>query len=357
MYNFDNQKPQTITSKKLNRGWIPISLQFNPGQPTLVSFNNGCTTDSMCINCHNPPCAKFRIEEITPVNLEAFPADKNYDVCACGAISTSVDGMAVSIDNNLCVLCGVCSSRCPMGAIYLIPNYGAVVNRTPNEAFIDSSSIDIEYQKLVFDSFEKLPFSGSSMVETDDIVIFCFDRMEKIWTVVGDRFPNFFSRNLLIGSGIGSSIGRKGNNHMRMDIILSFMDNGNGIAEVEFGQESILNAPRDILDSLAVMTSRYNWVKNDTKAIIVSDVLPNKRSEYWRIIQDISNIVDVKISTITIFTLMILNWFRIKISEHEIDLLYADVNTKSYRKEILQPLLGRELNLCSDPNAHIDISK
>ncbi|WP_244113879.1 hypothetical protein [Burkholderia cepacia] len=91
------------------------------------------------------------------------------------------------------------------------------------------------------------------------------------------------ARNLLIGAGVGASMGRKGNNHMRMDLILSRPGVQHGVAEVEFGQEAVLDAPRDTMDALAVLASRYGWDLKSTTAIIVTDVLPNRRSEYWHI--------------------------------------------------------------------------
>jgi hypothetical protein len=112
------------------------------------------------------------------------------------------------------------------------------------------------------------------------------------------------------------------------------------------------------MDALAILISRYNWSLNLTTAIIISDLLPNRRSEYWHIIKDIKNVLDVKVQTVSIFSLMLYNWSRKKAStDLENNVFYIDKDTESYRK-IIEMIFDRPLNLdIKDLRPHIEIAK
>lgn len=432
-----DQNRKNNFGKVLADGWKPVKLHFSPGEKTLVEFDNGKKAFSSCIGCYDTPCMNFSEAEVIPSNFSNFPADKNTDVCATGAISLQSGYMPPAIDSNKCILCGVCAIRCPVGAISINPSIGAIIESSSNEAFEgppiciinggdeafnfmaygqkhpntikyleentlriinnpmlskemrDEAAAHLKYirstperedalimsinadmkkhqnrietfnkkKELTRNAFINIISEGSFLFEDDSIVDDIFLKLKKISRIIGDRFPNILSRNLLLGAGINASTGRKGGNFMRMDIILAPPGvQKNGVVEVEFGQEAVLDAPRDILDALAVLISRYEWSVSSTSAIIISDVLPNRRSEYWHIIQDISNVVNVKIGTLTIFALMLCIWNRKTLNLNE-SVFYADRNTDSYRSQVLEPIIGRVLNLGYSPKPQIDIAK
>lgn len=357
MSNVLRQRANTGRGKTLTDGWAPIGIHFSSGQQTSIQFDNGKFASASCLRCHDTPCATFSNDDLIPSNFDRFPADRNLDVCAAGAISKPDGGGTPAIDGERCILCGVCSSRCPVGAIRLVAGLGAVIDDAPNDAFQEITTPD--QLKILSDrqSFEGLPSDGSQLIESDAIVDEIFGRLQRAWTRMGDRFPNMLARNLLIGTGLGATAGRKGNNHMRMDLILSPPGLDHGVAEVEFGQEAVLDAPRDMMDALAVLVSRYGWTLEATTAIIISDVLPNRRSEYWHIIQDIANVFGVQIGTVTIFSLMLYNWNRWSLDLTDGQLFYADRDTDSYRSEVLEIVIGRALHLGKSPRPQIDIAK
>lgn len=357
MSNVLRQRPSTGRGKKLADGWKPVSLHFTPRQQTSVRFANGKEAFGSCLRCLDTPCATFSDDEVIPSNFEQFPADRNSEVCAAGAIIKADGGGAPTINGERCILCGVCSSRCPVGAIRLVPGQGAIIDDAPNEAFVEIAQPDLKQIDAIRHLFEGLHKEGPQLIESDAIVDEVFSRLGRAWTRVGDRFPNMLARNLLIGAGVGAAVGRKGNNHMRMDIILSPPGVERGVAEVEFGQDAVLDAPRDIMDALAVLVSRYEWSLDSTTALVVSDVLPNRRSEYWHIIQDIENVFGVQIGTVTIFALMLFNWNRWILDLSEAQVFFADRETDSYRTEVLEIIIGRALHLGTAPRPQIDIAK
>ena len=340
----------------LSDGQVPKKLTYAQGKPSIITFKDGLQFESSCLRCVETPCALFSDDEVVPSNLTGFPVDKNLDVCAANAITIdSAVGVPI-INEELCFLCGVCSSRCPSGAISLLPGFGARVNDSLGNIFIESSMADqskVAHTRSLFVGIKK---DGLSLIESDQLITDIFRRLAIAWRAAGDRFPNLLARNLLIGAGINASVARKGNNHMRMDILLS-LNGGGGVAEVEFGQDAVLDAPRDILDALAILISRYGWDSKNINALIISDVLPNRRSEYWHIIQDINNVLNVKVGTLTILTLMMANWFHISLDVSNCETFYIDRDVDSYRKKILEPFIGRIVNLESATHPQVDVVK
>jgi Fe-S-cluster-containing hydrogenase component 2 len=357
MSNILHQRDNAVCNKTLAVGFVPVSLTYAPGEQTSVQFSNGVKAKASCLRCIDAPCIRFSNFEVIPENFRGFPADQNPEICAAGAISQPEGGGAPSIDGDRCLFCGVCSSRCPVGAIRLIEGKGAVVDDSPNEAFVEEANVTQTKNIADQDAFYGLPAVGAQLIESDTLVDDVFDRLQTAWKRVGDRFPNLLARNLLIGAGVSASLGRKGNNHMRMDLILSPPGVERGVAEVEFGQDATLDTPRDILDAMAVLTSRYGWELNTTVAIIITDVLPNRRSEYWHIIQDINNVFQIRVGTVTILALMLFNWNRWTLKIGEEQPFYADRNTASYRTEVLELLIGRVLHLGTAPRPQVDIAK
>ena len=113
-----------------------------------------------------------------------------------------------------------------------------------------------------------------------------------------------------------------------------------GTAEVEFGFEGILDAPRNLLDSVAVLCNRYGAKKKALVCLVVASALPNQRSEYWQLIRDIADVLDLRIGTVTWASLMVLVWERRQLKLSPNNELYADTTTFSIRKQI-ESLLGR----------------
>jgi len=132
---------------------------------------------------------------------------------------------------------------------------------------------------------------------------------------------------------------------MRMDIIQQTSDGHSGMVEVEFGDVAVLNAPRDILDDVAVMVARHGWTHGKFLTIIVTDIIPNRRSEYWRIIADIREVTQVRVLTMSVLALMLAIWRQLKLTRGICDLFYADEKTKSYLEDVMTRALGFKPNL------------
>lgn len=338
--------------KTLRLGLVPVGVELSPGRTAVVTFSDGSTSESSCLRCESAACMSYVETEVVSASLVDFPADRNPSVCPANAI-TRESGAAPLINAEACILCGICASRCPVGAIRMIPH--AVVDDTKREAFPETENL-AESQATV-SVFNGLTKTGGILEETDAIVDDLQKRLLTAWGRIGDRFPDHLARNLLIAAGAGAAMRRRGDNAVRMDIALGAPWPNFGCAEAEFGDVAVLDAPRDLLDDVAVCVGRYGIDKSFITAMVVTDVLPNRRAEYWRILQDIKIVLDVKIATVTVLALCLLVWRREKISSLPINLFHVDVDTESYRTEVLDRLIGRKINLGPELRSSVEVAK
>jgi Fe-S-cluster-containing hydrogenase component 2 len=349
---FSRNNAGRVTLKTLRLGLIPVAVEVSPGHAAVVTFSDGSKSKSTCLRCETASCMTFADTEVVSASLANFPADRNSTVCPANAI-TRENGSAPVIASDACMLCGVCASRCPVGAIRMAPH--AVIEDTQVEVFPETESLAEALATIsVFNGVSK---TGEFLVETDVIVDELSTRLNFAWRSVGDRFPDHLARNLLIAAGAGAAMRRKGDNAARMDIALGPPWPAFGCAEAEFGDVAVLDAPRDLMDDVAVCVGRHGKDKGSMVAMVITDVLPNRRSEYWRILQDIKTVLDVKISTVTVLALCLLVWRRKKISSLPIDLFHVDVDTESYRTEVLDRLIGGKINLGPELRSSVEVAK
>lgn len=349
---FSVEKGASEPRKKLRSGLVPTALEFSPGKSALIRFSDGSEAEATCLRCPGSPCMLFNEKEIVSASLPDFPADKNPSVCPSGAITRSNGGPPV-IDSDSCMLCGVCASRCPVGAIKMVPY--ACINDATNPA-LTSTENDAEADAAL-EALSGIPRKGAFLTESDEVADELIYRLTSAWSKSGDRFPDHLARSLLVAAGCGAAMRRKGDVFARMDIVLGAPCPEFGCAEAEFGDVAVLDAPRDLLDDLAVSVGRHSKNLKKIAALVVTDVLPNRRSEYWRIVQDIKNVLGVKIGTVTVLSLCLLVWNNRKMSELPPDLFHVDIDTPSYRAAVLEKIAGRKLKIGSDARPHVEVAK
>ncbi len=338
-------------SKKLRNGLFPTVVNVGPARAGRVQFSDGSTTEATCLRCPSTPCMSFSDTEVVSASLPEFPADRNPAVCPTGAITKTAAG-APSVDPDACMFCGVCASRCPVGAIHLAPY--AVVNDQPHPDFPETR--DHSETAASFALFSSAARIGVFLIESDEVVDLLRIKMERAWKINGDRFPDHLARNLLIASGVGAAMRRKGDVFARMDLVLGAPWPTYGCVEAEFGDVAVLDAPRDLLDDVAVSVGRLGK-STPLVALVITDVLPNRRSEYWRIVQDIRKVVGLSIGTVTVLALCIAVWTGRRIRDLPANFFYVDIETPSYRSAVLEPLLGRPLRIGLAPRPSVDIAK
>ncbi|HDR7314285.1 4Fe-4S binding protein [Heyndrickxia sporothermodurans] len=351
------QKELIIKPKLFCPSSPPKKIIYKQNQPANIIFENGEGINGSCLHCPDTPCLKYQEEELKNTSFPLFPQDTSLNVCPTEAITLDVVSGSPTVDPDRCIACGLCASRCPSGAIYFetierpislsrkIKETVATVNTAPNKYVreVEQQSQEetlkiIESNKLLLES---LPKEGAFIEESDEVFKQVYNKI--IHIKVDSQFPNILTRNLLIQLGISCSIRRKGDVNLRMDGVLGHPGISAGVLEVELAPIGILDSPRNMLDNIAVLNSRYGNEPKTLTPLVVSMSLPNSRTEYYRVINDINKVLDIKINTLTIAALFILVWNN-KLIDFSTTDFYVDSEQLSIRENMIN-IVGRELNL------------
>lgn len=105
---------------------------------------------------------------------------------------------------------------------------------------------------------------------------------------------------------------RIGDNNERFDAFIEFCEY-DSVVEIEIPSTAILDAPRNLLDDYAIMLSRNKMTKKPIIPLVICWDLPNKRSDYWNVIQDIRKVLNLQIKTISIPALALHYWSKTKL--------------------------------------------
>lgn len=352
MYNILKQKINKTNPLSINNLNLIDKIKVIPNKPTTIYFNDGSTIISSCLKCPNTPCCNFSKSEL---NLKALPDcayNTTNNTCPANAISIDKDTGIPNIDSNKCIGCGICAFRCPTKAIY-IKNGSAIINSDVSE------NDKAHYTTVNFDEFNdtlnvinKLKNEGTLVFESDLIMSKIYKDISNL-NKMDSNLPNLLVRNILLTLGTIYNSSKIGDNNFRMDGLLR-NHSQLGVCEIEFGSD-LLNSPRNILDDIAVISSRYSNNHHTLYPLIISLEFPNTRSEYWRVIQDIKQVLNIKINSISLGALLLLLWNLQKIDILAYD-FYADCHNLTIR-EVMKSILNRNINLSIGCNSILEVNK
>jgi Fe-S-cluster-containing hydrogenase component 2 len=280
---------------------------FGDDQPAQIRFADGATSTGVCIRCPDAPCLQYRDVELTIAGLPAFPGDADSRVCPTDAITWPTGAPTPTVDPDACIGCGLCVRRCPVGAIHLSSGT-ATLAAEAGGPWKEADKPDDARTRELADAFHRLPRNGACATATE----VGLQRMHNSLAAVKDKqdtqFPNHLARNLLIATGHPCAMRRRGDVNVRMDLLVGIEEGAAAVGEVEADPSAMIDTPRNILDDAAVMLARYGADRAKIGAVIVGFGLPNQRSEYWQIIEDIAAVTGLKINTLTIGAMIMAVW-------------------------------------------------
>lgn len=311
------------------------SLTFNPEKETDIQFQNGKKIKSGCVNCINPQCMSLRDEDIECAEFPDIAHDMSKYLCPVNAIKSGAK--AIVIDEKKCIGCGLCVASCPVGAIYLQGGKAKVSHADKKD--LDTFAVDtagIQKQNRFLTENNSPDKSGMIQKESERIIGKICDEIKRM----SQEEQNILARNLLIKLGNHATLARQGNVYMRMDGSYSNKKQF-GVVEIETGAD-MLDVSRAILDDVAVVNVRYGVDKNKNHPLAIVLSLPNKRTDYWQVLKDIRDIIEMPIGTITFGALLILLWNNKEV--HDFDQFYIDVDNSSIRSSVVS-LVGRSVNI------------
>lgn len=306
------------------------SIFHRPGEPSTYEAH-GRIYRASCLGCLSPGCMRFAPDELKLFNdrLNEFPADVDDSVCPLNAIIWERGERTPSIVEERCINCGICARRCLMGAIYSNGETAVIHSGEPEVVFSSLSHENFKTHNIQLETLSVSIHAGRFVVPSETAIANLYTRLSVQPTEA--QFPNLIVRNLFLVHGNQCIIRRRGDVYFRIDSIVADPTTI-GIIEIEFQKDS-LESPRAILDDIAVLSSRYGIRKEELKPFIVSLEFPNVRTEYWRVLKDIKDVLGIRIHSLSLGALCLLAWSFKKIPIGAMD-FYADIHKPSIRADI-----------------------
>lgn len=268
-----------------------------------------------CMSCSEHYCMTYTESEIFNEDFAEFPKNGSKRVCPTDAISFDNENGLAKINESQCIVCGLCLYRCPFSAIQLSVKHSSCTINGRNNNCVECS--DVEQRQYIARLIR-----ATKHIEFDNIPISFSENYKSNLSKSSRKFPDLSEivvRNTLVNSKIRCQTNASGNNHIRIEF-LSKVDGTILMGESEVscietsrGRDT-LSVNRRILDNLAVLIGRYGFDKSNIIPISIINGLPNKRTDYYEVVEDINKILNVKIFTLTYHILFVLNLFSISFS-------------------------------------------
>lgn len=308
--------------------------------PAIIHLSNGAKALGSCLRCPLPRCQFYAPYELVNDYFREFPADTSAKVCPTDALQPDANTGVPVVVLDRCICCGLCVARCPVNAVTLSKE-GAQVNDSENEFFLMTGSpVNGALVKTVTEQYQSAPIAGQ--IADAEFLAHVYGRIIDAAARSYLRVPTLLVRNLMLMLDVPFHIRRLGDTNMRIDSVFRSYNDRLGVAEIEYSDGAILDAPRDILDDCAVLHARYRIPVDTIDPLVVSLRFPNKRSEYWQVIKDISSILGVRIGSVTVGALVALMWANQKLGQHIWQEFYADADAPTI-EPVLRNLLTRDL--------------
>lgn len=268
-------------------------------QPVFVNLGNTVKGRGTCLGCRDAPCMALSDGDMElPEVLREFPGNPSREVCPTRAIDWDNADEFVRIDSEACIGCGLCVARCPYGAISLTGD---------GVALVESNDPDGMTVPAADDSGQTEHPSSPTVGWIGPMDIPVVGQMPATIARMYSNVAVRFIRNLIIQCGVQCRTRRTGDTNIRMDGVLATADGSLGVLEIEFGN-GVLEAPRALLEDLAVLRGRYGiQLDNNTPVSVVAE-LPNTRSEYFQVINDIEKVLSLRCRTVTVGALLAVFW-------------------------------------------------
>lgn len=323
--------------RALTRAVLPVHVSMAAVEGgTTIEYSDGAREAPACLRCPDAPCLRYQPDELQPEGLPSFPSDGDLSVCPTGAFGWPIDvGVGPVVMPDLCIGCGLCIDRCPVGAIQLGTDGTARVLDDDTPTLKCTKSADALHARV---AFERAARSARMAVASDTGLERLAQRISSTGMAGGPKFPNLLTRNLLAGLGWRVAMRRSGDTNIRMDL-LAQRASSLCVTEVEFS-DAVIDAPRNVLDGIAVLRARYRIPEGALVGLVVAGALPNQRSEYWHVISDIEKALGVRVHTATAAALVLLLWEGRTLEK----LPFAALGQSSIRGDI-EENIGHTLNL------------
>lgn len=286
-------------------------IQIFPEQPAKWITNNKLEFKSHCVACISRSCMEYKPTEIkdSEVLSEEFGVrgSLTYKTCVVDAISFDDITNTAVINEETCFACGVCVERCPVKAIYLTSTTAKVNIEIRKNTTIKLSSLDFYDQFL--SNIRKARVVGYHQIPNQENLSILMERLKTLIEGKTKKIDiNLFARNLLRSQGYLAISYLQGIQYSTIDVIARNKQGNQETLVVEVETTNAIETPRILLVALAIMVERHQLNDKNAKLLSLGFVFPNNREEFWNVLEDIKNVLDLDILFITIPSLIVLLW-------------------------------------------------
>lgn len=326
-----------LSQKKANIKSFDLIDNLNIQNITRNVFYNHFVIDGKvelpsCINCEEKTCYKHNENEINIKIFDSLPYNNDLRVCPVNAIEINEDSNINITDG--CISCGLCVQRCPIGGLYLDKENNFVATKYDfnanlyyenNENLVSSTSVRNKIKTQI----------NTDLIINENYLDTFYSKIEKKNTSTTD-FELILTRNLLINVKIPNKVTAKGNNDSRVDLI-GIVDEKYLLAEIDYKNNDNLSLIRKTLENISLLENKYKILKKDKiLPIIIINDLPNKRSDMYELLNDIYNILNIKIYTLPLHFLLISSLTNKKLILKSIEEFYINKSDSDF----IQPVMN-----------------
>ena len=253
---------------------------------------DGDAREAHCLHCPDSPCIRFSETELSlPMRVDA-PRSTDPSVCAWGALTFRPE--AAPETSESCVGCGICASRCPVAAIHL-SNVKAAVSTATGASLAASTADAHEAVRSTVEASLAWPSSVD--------VQLLLKQVKEAESNADAKALQLLTRNTFLLSGASARLGKQGDHNGLAECVVEDPATEH-VFMVEIDRDGGLDGARRVLGSVAVACNRLGLKSSDVTPVVVFTRLPNLRSEYYRLVQDATNRLDVQIRTLTMSILL-----------------------------------------------------
>lgn len=340
-----SMSPQIINLEEREELLNIREIWLSPEVPALWITNDGQKIQSYCVACTSRPCMQYTSEEIQESEILSndfeFRANSAYKTCVVNAIKFNEESNTPIIDENSCFGCGICMERCPTKAIYLT-NTSAKVNI--NKIINEDKLASISFYNNFFTNIKKAKTIGIYRLPNERNLKILMSNLKNLIENKNSKLDiNLLSRNLMRSQGYLAISYSQGVQYSTIDLIaINKYNNETVIIEVE--PTNAIETPRILLVALAIMVERHKLDDNNTRLLSIGLIFPNNREEFWNVVDDIKEVLDLDIRFITIPSIITMLWLA------KNQKLTKFLNqTSSQNKKNMREILGIEEELINLP--------
>jgi Fe-S-cluster-containing hydrogenase component 2 len=268
-------------------------------RPTVWVSQDGAQYAAVCLACPDLPCARLAESEVTAdLGIETSHTP-NAEACPTSAVQQSDDGLA-SIDGDLCIQCGVCVTRCPVGAIW---------TDEPGQPPMLSERSDVPIQPEVTDfavarerlsrslPYAACPIEPGTMIAQCEAVLYGVRRSADPGALI-----RALVRNALQAAGVPVQLKNMGDNSAPCEV-LARTPSALLAIEIQPSRDEI-SGVRRLLAAAARLESRYGMARDELVPLLVLESLPNSRAGLYELLEDVESRLGLHVRVLTVAMLV-----------------------------------------------------